>query len=311
MKIDIIIPNYNGAQLIEQNLSSVVDALSGYDGKVIIVDDGSTDNEQKRLSHFVNNFKDKEKIELIIKSKNSGFSSTVNRGVKASNAEFVVLLNSDVVPRVGFLRSPIAHLLKDDNLFGVGCMDESIEDSKKVNRGRGLSHWSKGFLHHTRGEVNKSDTFWISGGSSIVRRDLFVKFGGFDEIYSPFYWEDIDLSYRAQKAGYKILFDSNSIVEHYHQEGAIKKHYDNGRVTTISYRNQFIFIWKNITSYKLFINHILYLPVNFISAILRFDWPFISGLFLAVALLPAIINRRFSQKKLYKISDEQVIQFNS
>ncbi len=311
MKVDIVIPNFNGAHLIEQNLRSVVNALQPYEGKVIIVDDGSTAEEQEKLRKFVGNFGDKHRVELIVKEKNSGFSSTVNTGVKKSEAEFVVLLNSDVVPRAGFLKSPLESLLKDDNLFGVGCMDESVEGDRRVNRGRGLAHWGKGFLHHSRGEVNKSNTFWISGGSSVVRRQLFMKLDGFDEIYAPFYWEDIDLSYRAQKAGYKILFDNTSVVEHYHQEGAIKKHYNSERITTISYRNQIIFIWKNITSYKLLLNHIFYLPINFFSAVFRFDWPFISGLFLAVSLFPAIINRRFTQKKLFKISDEQVIRNNS
>ena len=311
MKVDIIIPNYNGSHLIEQNLKHVTAALMAYDGKVIIVDDGSTLEEQEKLRKFVEVFKDKERVELKKKKKNTGFSSTVNTGVKKSDAEFVVLLNSDVVPHAGFLKSPLESLSRDNNIFGVGCMDESVEGDKKVNRGRGIAHWSKGFLHHSRGEVDESDTFWISGGSSVIRRELFAKLDGFDEIYSPFYWEDIDLSYRAMKAGYKILFDNKSIVEHYHHEGAIKKHYNNERITTISYRNQIIFIWKNITSYKLLLNHIFYLPINFLRAIFRFDWPFISGLFLAVALFPAIINRRFTQKKLFKISDEQVIRNNS
>jgi len=311
MKVDIIIPNYNGSHLIGQNLPKVLEAHAAYSGKVIIIDDGSTKEEQEKLQSIVLGLREKHKVELIVKSKNSGFPATVNAGVKASTAEYVVLLNSDVIPRMGFLKNPLDQLEKDDTLFGVGCMDESIEGNKKVNRGRGLSYWSKGFLHHTRGEVDKSNTFWISGGSCVVRRDLFNKLGGFDVLYSPFYWEDIDLSYVAQKAGYSIVFDNKSVVEHHHQEGAIKKHYDSEKVTTISYRNQFIFIWKNITSPKFLLNHFLYLPLNIVKALLRFDWPFISGLFLAMLLLPAIISRRFSQKKLYKISDEAVIYNNS
>lgn len=309
MKIDIIIPNYNGADLINQNLPKVIAALSQYDGKIIIVDDASTIDERERLESIVSKVnKNGHQVILIQKSRNSGFSSTINVGVENSTAEFVVLLNSDVNPKSDFLKSPLELLSDDENLFGVGCMDESVEGAKTVFRGRGLAHWSKGFLHHSRGEVNQSDTFWISGGSCIIRRELLNKFGGMDTIYSPFYWEDIDLSYRAQKAGYKILFDPLSIVEHRHSEGAIKKHYTSSRVTTISYRNQFIFVWKNITSRKLLLDHFIHLPSNLISALLRSDWPFIKGFFLAMLLLPAIIGRRKKQTKLYKLSDTQVIK---
>jgi GT2 family glycosyltransferase len=311
MKVDIIIPNYNGAHLIEHNLASVVHALNSFDGRVIIVDDGSKLEEQEKLEEFISKFKNKDRVDLFIKSKNSGFPGTVNLGVKKSSAKYVVLLNSDVVPREDFLKSPIEKLENDDTLFGVGCMDESIEGSKKVARGRGLSYWSNGFLHHKRGDVDRDNTFWISGGSSVIRRELFEKLGGFDEIYAPFYWEDIDLSFRAQKAGFSIKFDNQSIVEHYHHEGAIKKHYSYRRITTISYRNQFIFIWKNITTTKYLLNHFFYLPINIFGAIFRFDLPFLQGLFLAILLLPAIINRRFEQQKFLKVSDEKVIGSNS
>lgn len=309
MKVDIIIPNFNGAHLLEKNLPAVFGSLEEYGGKVIVVDDGSEIQDLNRLKVTVNKFqKEGYKIELHIHKKNKGFSSAVNTGVKQSEAEFVVLLNSDVVPTHDFLRSPIDKLTRDSALFGVGCMDESIEDGKTVLRGRGLARWNKGFLQHSKGDVNHQDsTFWISGGSSVIRRELYALLGGMDEIYNPFYWEDIDLSYRAQKSGFKIVFDRNSIVKHYHEEGAIKKHFGQKEITTTSYRNQFIFVWKNITDSKLIASHLLHLPAHIFSAIKGWDTNLLKGLFLAVVKLPAIIDRRNKQKKLYKISDAEII----
>lgn len=309
MKIDVIIPNYNGADLITRNLPSVFEALTPYDGKIIIVDDGSTTHERQKLKDVISKFeKRKNEIILIQKVKNSGFSSTVNAGVGASRADFVVLLNSDVSPSINFLKSPLEKLRDDKNIFGVGCMDESVEGNMKIRRGRGLARWSKGFLMHSRGEVDRNDTFWISGGSSVIRRELFNKLGGMDTIYSPFYWEDIDLSFLAQKAGYAVVFDPESVVVHRHEDGAIKKHYNEDKIRTVSYRNQIIFVWKNITSKKLLIDHLFRLPIHLVGAVLRFDMPFIKGLFLAMSLLPAIIKKRRIQKILYQLSDESVIK---
>lgn len=307
MKVDIIIPNYNGSHLIERNISAVLKSIENYNSKIIVVDDGSLNDDKIKLRNILNELNN-AKIILVEHKINKGFSSAVNSGVKKSEADFVVLLNSDVVPSRNFLKSPLEKLISDTDIFAIGCMDESIEGSKRVLRGRGLAKWSKGMLIHYKGDINESNTFWASGGSSVFRRELYEKFGGMDEIYNPFYWEDIDLSYRAQKAGYKILFDKNSVVEHYHEHGAIKKNFTSNRVTITAYRNQFIFIWKNISSYHLMINHLIFLPINIVGSIKRNDFNLIKGLFLALGRLPAIIEKRRKQSKFYKVSDIEIIQ---
>lgn len=309
MNVDIIIPNYNGSHLIKKNVPGVLKAFEKYNGKLIVVDDGSRQEERNALREIIDIFqKDTDIIKYIEHEKNLGFSSAVNTGVKNSEAKYVVLLNSDVVPSLNFLQSPIERLEHDNTLFAVGCMDESVEGEKKVLRGRGLARWRKGMLEHFRGEVDREDTFWVSGGSAVFRRELYQKFGGMDEIYNPFYWEDIDLSYRAQKAGYRIVFDSASTVVHVHGEGAIKKNFKNDKVTYTAYRNQFIFIWKNITDFRLFFSHFMYLPIHILGAVKRGDINFFKGFFLALKRLPAIINRRQKQKRYYKLSDADVIK---
>lgn len=307
MTIDVVIPNYNAPGLLKENLLKVVEEVEKYKGSIIIVDDGSDHNEFEELEVFIKKLANKSII-LLRNEKNLGFSSTVNRGVNESGADFVVLLNTDVIPEKNFLEASLKDLEIDENLFGVGFMDKSIDGEKTVLRGRGLAKFERGFLVHKRGEVDKTDTFWISGGSCIIRREIFKKLSGFDSLYDPFYWEDIDLSYRARKSGYKIKFEPKSIVIHKHLEGSIKKYVGDSKIRTIAYRNQFFFVWKNITDLSLIALHLLWLPYHILRSILRFDIPFIMGLSLAILRVPDIIMKRSEQKKLYKIKDSNLLR---
>ena len=309
MKIEVIIPNYNGASLVKKNLPAVLSAVAHHkDCLVTIVDDASSDEDKIELSAYINQIKKESKIpvQLLGHEKNLGFSSNVDSAAFLSDADIIILLNTDVAPEKGFLEPLLSHFT-DENVFGVACMDKSIEGNNTVLRGRGVAHWARGFLQHGRGEVDKVDTFWLSGGSCAIRTELFKKLGGLDPLYNPFYWEDIDLSYRAQKAGYKLIFDNRSVVEHRHEVGSIKKHYKKSSIQKVAYRNQFIFIWKNITDFSLLMSHIMWLPYHLIKAILRLDLLFLQGFFLACIRIPAIIVQRLYQRKFYKKTDKEVI----
>lgn len=307
-KIEVIIPNYNGFELIEKNIPKVLHVLAAYPNiEVTIVDDGSRIEEQELLSEYIKsiNKKNKIQIKLMLFQKNLGFSSNVNRAALESTSDILVLLNTDVYPRKDFLDAVLPHF-KDELLFGVGCMDESIED-KTILRGRGIGEWKSGFILHRKGEVDRTDTFWVSGGSSAFRTDLFKLLGGFDPLYNPFYWEDIDLSYRAQKAGYKILFEPKSVVVHVHKKGSIKKHYKDDTIRSYAMRNQFTIVWKNITDIDLIFSHLLFLPLHLARAILKRDKIFLRGFFLAILRLPDIMKHRKIQKKQFILKDKDIL----
>jgi GT2 family glycosyltransferase len=297
--VSIIIPNYNGQELLRKNLPKVFEAVR--DAEVIIIDDASTDGSLKVLDDF------KSKIKIVKNDKNLGFSSSVNKGVSIARGEIVVLLNTDVTPEKAFLEPLISHF-KDGDVFAVGCMDKSIEDGKVILRGRGVGEWGKGFLIHSRGEINRTNTLWVNGGSGAFRKNIWQRLGGFDELYSPFYWEDIDLSYRALKSGYKIVFEPKSIVVHEHEKGAIKSVYSDSAVKRIAYRNQFIFVWKNATDLNLQLLHILWLPLYSVKALVGGDINFFVGFLLALLKLPQVIVSSLKAQKYFTISDQKVIR---
>lgn len=306
MNISVVIPNYNGEEILRKNLPKVFEELKKFEGKVevVVVDDASSDSSVLILEEMRKNYSN---LIIVTNNKNLGFSGNVNKGVSRASGEIIVLLNTDVYPEKGFLQ-PLIQNFDDENIFAVGCMDKSIEDGKIILRGRGLGSWRKGFLSHRRGEVDSSDTFWVSCGSGAFRKDIWNKLGGLNELYSPFYWEDIDLSYRAQKAGYKVLFEPKSIVFHEHSEGAIKKNNSNYKIKIVAYRNQFLFVWLNITDLSLIISHLFFIPYHMINAIRAFEWAFILGFLKALILFPKVIEFRLKARRLFVLKDTYIIK---
>lgn len=312
MQISVVIPNYNGEELLKKNLSKVVGVLSAA-GKqtkhrleLIIIDDSSTDKSVAFLTSCIDSLGSNGlSIKLITNEKNLGFSPTINKAVKKAHGEIIYLLNSDVLPEKDFLEPLLTHFT-DTNVFAVGSMDKSVEDGDVVLRGRGIGKWQRGFFVHQRGEVDKTNTLWVNGGSGAYRRATWEKLGGFCELYKPYYYEDIDLSYRAQKAGYKVTFEPKSIVIHEHDIGAIKKTQTERKIKQIAYRNQFLFVWINITDIGFLFEHFVWLPYHFLKSFMQNDMSFLSGFFAAVVLLPQVMMQRIRLKKYHTISDRKI-----
>ena len=132
-------------------------------------------------------------------------------------------------------------------------------------------------------------------------------FRSMDELYNPYYWEDIDLSYRAKKAGYKILFEQKSIVVHKHEKGSVMQNYSPSHTKKIAYRNQFIFIWKNITDTRLLLSHIVWFPVHLVKHALLLDSAYYWGLFMALFRFKSVIHARSKARKTNKLYDFHLI----
>lgn len=302
VKISIIIPNFNGKYLLKKHLPAVIEAtryLPHATCQVIVVDDASTDDS---VAFLRENFPE---VLMITKKKNEGFSSAVNLGVKKAKGEIVVLLNTDVKPEIDFL-SPLIPHFSEPKIFAVGIMDKSVEKGKIVLRGRGVGDFKRGFLVHRKGSIKGKYTLWASGGSSAFRRNIWLRLGGLDRIYDPFYGEDLDLGYRAWKAGYKILFEPKSKVFHFHEEGVIKKRFPEFWKKAIAFRNQTLFVLKNITDLKMLLSFFLFFPYHLLNTALKLDFSFCLGSLMTVPKIPQALKSRREVKKLFVLSDKEV-----
>ncbi len=290
MRVSIVIPNYNTAWLLEKNLPIVLAAASNPKNNIVevmLIDDASFDNS---VAIVKNKF---PQIRLIRHKINRGFSSSVNTGVRLAEGDLVCLLNTDVLPEEDFLEKVIGHF-KNPKVFAVS-----------LNEG-GYS-WARGFIkdgyiqHEPGPKDNKiHPTFWVSGGSGVFRRSLWIKLGGMDEkLLSPFYWEDLDLSYRAAKRGYYLLWEPAGKVIHKHE--ATISRLSPSYVQRIKERNHLIFIWKNLNSPTLFRKHL----AGLLRRLVRHPG-YIKIIFMALIRIRSIMKARKKEKREAKVSDEAI-----
>jgi GT2 family glycosyltransferase len=244
--VSAIIPNLNGEKLLEKNLPLLLSAKDNPENclsEVIVVDDGSWDGSVKLITSKF------PQVKLIKHKINRGFSAAVNTGVRMAKGDLILLLNTDVIPGEKFLVPVLKHF-EDRKVFAVSLHEKGF--------GWAGGSFADGYIQLAMGEeggkVHRS--FYVSGGSGVFRRDYWMELGGMDEkLLSPFYWEDIDLCYRAAKRGYINLWEPAGGVIHDH-ESTISK-FPKSYVQRIRERNQLLVIWKNIGSSNLIRKHVV------------------------------------------------------
>lgn len=235
MKISVIVTNWNGKELLQKNLETIIKNSPEAD-EIILADDCS---EDKSIS-FVKKLQKKYKNLLLIShKKNLGFGANTNDAVKRAKGDLVVLLNNDIHPYLGYIKNSLKHF-KNPTVFGVGFAEKKHENWARFM-------WKGGYLQHEPGLTNIKKTHvsgWVSGGSSIVRKSIFQKLGGFDSVYKPFYSEDLDIGYRAWKSGYTLLWEPKCIVEHHHETTMSK--FSKSLLNYVKERNRLLNTWRLI-----------------------------------------------------------------
>ena len=242
MKISVIITNWNGKKLLQKYLEKVIINSPEAD-EFILADDASTDDSlvfTKNLQQLY------PKLKVISHQENQGFAKNSNFAVKKSIGDLVVLLNSDINPHLGYIKNSLLHF-KDESVFGVGFAELDNKNYARI-------YWKNGYIQTEPGYSPKTHiTAWLSGGSSIVRKDYFQKLGGFDTIYDPFYNEDQDLGMRAWRSGYKLLWEPKSIVEHRHESTTSK--FPKLFLIYVKERNILLTTLRNITNQKMLLEN--------------------------------------------------------
>lgn len=238
LSISVILPNYNGKHLLEMYLPTTVEALicSNVNYEIIVIDDCSTDES---IAFIQNNYPD---IILLKNEKNSGFSYTCNRGIAVATKDLVLLLNTDVKLTANYFEQQFKYFDKDDTFGVMGrimSMDGSkIEDAARLPYFKGSKFKANKFYFITD-QDHRTLTCYLSGANALVKREKLLLLNGFDEIYSPFYFEDFDLGLRAWRLGWRLYYEHEAVC--YHQISSSTNKLNQSNFVQITYnRNSFI-----------------------------------------------------------------------
>lgn len=275
--VSYIIPNYNGRKLLEKNLPDVIRSMNDQD-ELVVIDDASSDDSvewmqsqylldkqetnSKEYCQWRNlSFQFENKtiiVQLIMNAQNLRFAASCNRAIRLSSYELLFLLNSDVVPDCDILSYLVPHFDQDD-VFAVGCLERDPLENGEVKSGKNVLVFERGmFIHSKAEEFSSGPTAWVSGGSGMFDKSKWDMLHGFDVAFSPAYWEDVDISFRARKNGWKVLFESNALVQHHH-ESTNSDAFGQKKIQKMSWKNAQYFTWKN-SSFAQKLQYLLWKP---------------------------------------------------
>ncbi len=306
----LVIPNWNGKDLLEKYLPSVVVAMaSNPDNEIIVVDNGSQDGSaefvRERFPH----------VRVLALKENLGFGGGSNAGFREAKNDIVVLLNSDMRVDAGFLQ-PLLDGFQDAETFAVSCQI-FLSDPAKKREETGLTEgwWQQGSLrvgHRIEPEIKQLfPCFYAGGGSSAYDRRKFLEIGGFDPLYEPFYLEDGDLGYVSWKRGWKTLYQPASVVYHEHR-GTIGKKFSQEFIDGVLRKNFVLFAWKNVHDWRMLAEHFFFTlagaKIYWLAGGGNIDRPNYRGLVRAAGSLGTAISARRRAQSLAGISDREAFR---
>jgi GT2 family glycosyltransferase len=313
--ISIVIPSWNGRRQLEQMLPSLLLATKEFHDhvgglwEVIVVDDGSVDD----TIPWVETIPEKN-IKLITRRRKSGFALACNLGFSACRYNTVILLNNDVIVDKDFILPLLPHF-REDRVFGI-TLKSLLRDRSSFNSGGKIGEFRMGFWKVVRNyDVSNGHepvpapdpyySFSVYGGFCALDRRKLQELGGFEPLMSPFYWEDVELSYRAWKRGWVIRYEPKSIV---YLDTATDSRgvYEGLRLQRINTRNRFIFTWKNLHHPGMFLLHLGATFLLSFQALLTARAAFFLGLWDSVRVLPAIYSKRRQERKAARICDNAI-----
>lgn len=238
----VVVPNWNGADMIVECLRSLQEQSEAH--TIIVVDNGSVDESVAIIERQF------PEVDLVTLPKNTGFTGGVNTGIRRAmelDAKYVALFNNDATAHPDWLKHLVAELDAYPAAGIATCSFMSADKAHFDSTGDMYSIWGLAFPRG-RGEKasdkynTATNIFGATGGASIFRMTMLQEIGVFDQDFFA-YFEDIDLSFRAQLAGWKVRFVPES--EAYHATGSTS-----GRLKGFgvyqSFKNRPLVIIKNV-----------------------------------------------------------------
>ena len=302
--ISIVIPNYNGEQLLRENLPSVFAAVKHWQGatEVIIVDDCSTDGSCLLVKNMF------PEARLLMNPHNVGFSKTCNVGMASAKFSILFCINTDVEVQVDLLTLLAPHFA-DPDLFAVS--PRIIVEREGKNQGAVIAAYRRGFIRGgfigMNDELPVRENLYAVGACVAYDALKFKALKGYCELYSPFLFEDGDIAYRAWKRGWKSIYEPAATVWHYSNATLGKDKSKRKRVHAIYFRNRFIFHWINLSDPLFVARNSLTILFRLLVSFLWFNFTYYRAFWEAAHYWKEIQEVRRVERPFRKFSDAKIL----
>lgn len=252
-KVAVVILNWNGVHFLKKFLPSVV-ATNYANLDIYVADNASTDASIPFLKEYY------PQLKIIQNAENYGFTKGYNDALRQVKADYYVLLNSDVEVTPNWVQ-PIVDLMETDSTIAA-CQPKLLAHHQKDEfeyagaAGGWIDRFGYLFCRGRFFEVCERDAgqyngvaeiFWASGAALFFKANLYHQLGGLDNDFFA-HMEEVDLCWRAKRAGYKVMFCSDSVVYHV-GGGSLPK--SNPHKTYLNFRNNLFLLFKNLTFFQL------------------------------------------------------------
>ena len=300
--ITLIITNWNGKDLLRECLPSIMKAVD-FDSKrsyeIMVVDDFSSDDSLKILEE---EFPEVTRLKTPF---NMGFQRANNHGIEKARSKLVMPMNNDIKLDEDALFHLAEHFEKG-SVFSVSGKFFGFDGKTFLYGNRGGYFKNGHFYLYEKEPDDNSQTLFACGGAFMVDRKRYLELGGFDNLYHPLYYEEIDLSYRALKRGWEVCYEPKSIAYHKVQS-TITKQEKKRSIELISARNNYLFVWKNILDPSFTLQFIFFIPLFLIRDLFKLKSRFWVAFFMAIKRMPAAIESRRQEKRETLISDHEIL----
>ena len=267
--VSIIIPHYNGEDLLYNCIDSIYKNISIKDFELIVVDNASTDDSINRIKSSF------ESVKIISSNSNLGYSGGCNLGATHASGKYLLFLNNDTEHSSEWIEKLVHFLDSNSNIAAVQPKILNIYNKKLFDYAGGTGGFIDKFcfpfvqgrifdtLEEDHGQYNNpSKIFWASGAAIMIRSNVFKELEGFDKIYFS-YMEEIDFCWRVQSLGYEVWSFPSSYIYHHGPYKNFRKSSINSYY--LNHRNSWILFLKNSYNFNYGLSIVLKLLLDWIA----------------------------------------------
>jgi GT2 family glycosyltransferase len=301
VRCSLVVLNYDERELVVECVASMLAAIGSND-EIIVVDNGSTDGSADAVAEAFPSVK-------VLRLPDNRYIFSLNAGLEVSRGTYVAFCNNDMVVEPNFVEEALACFDADD-IFAACARTLDRNGDEQGTRTAG--YWIHGLLvYEPLPHVDRvTNCFFAVGGQSFFRRDLLRQIGSIDELLWPMYHEDIELSYRAWKSGYRIVYAPRSVCHHKGGQTS-RRVFTASQLRSFVRQNELLTVWKDVDDLRMLVEHVVWILPRLLAAALRGDTGTLVGFVTALRRLPRAVGARREAKRHVRRSDREVLDLVS